>query len=91
MYKDELIYLHQMMLYLSKLLIDNGVPKSYFNEYTELNISPHHIHKKKIEQKYAILTISKCISEALSENDVMPGGVVNNFDRLIKRCEEDIF
>jgi len=90
-YKDELIYLHQMMLYVSKLLIDNGMPKSYFEEYTKLNISPHHIHKRKIEQKYAVLTMSKCISEAMSENDVMPQGVVGNFNRLVKRCEEDIY
>ncbi len=80
-----------MMLYLSKLMIDNGMPKSYFEDYIKLNISPSHIHKRKIQQKYAILTMSKCISEALSENDVMPQGIVGKFDMLVKRCEEDIY
>ncbi|MFQ5814932.1 MAG: UPF0058 family protein [Candidatus Hydrothermarchaeaceae archaeon] len=91
LYKDELIYLHQLMLYLCRFLMDNGVPKSYFDEYTSLNISPHHIHKRKIEHKCAVLTMSKCISEALSENDIVPRGIVGKFDSLIKRCEDDIY
>lgn len=91
LYKDELIYVHQMMLYLSKMLIDNGMPRSYFEEYTSLNISPHHIHKRKIEHKYAVLVLSKCVSKALSENDVVPTGIAGKFDNFVKRCEEDLY
>jgi hypothetical protein len=35
--------------------------------------------------------MSKCISKAMSDNEIIPGGIVSKFNRLMKRCEEDIY
>lgn len=91
LYKDELIYLHQLMLYLCRFLMDNGVPKSYFDEYTSLNISPHHIHKRKIEHKYAVLMLASGISNVLADNqEIVPKRVANRLRDMARRCESEL-
>ena len=62
MYKDELINLHQLMVYLMKFFVDYGVPDSFFKEYNDLSISPHHIHRTKGEHKYAVFMLAWSIS-----------------------------
>jgi hypothetical protein len=75
-----------------KFFIDNGVSKSFFDRYEELSISPHHIHKTKAEQKYAIFTLAWCISSVLAEHDVsISGSVVNRLEGLAQRCKDEIF
>lgn len=91
MYKDELIHLHQLLMYLMRFLMDNGVPKSFFEEYTEIGISPHHIHKTKTEHKYAIFVLSSAISNVLSENsETVPRGATTRLKRLAQRCKRDM-
>lgn len=91
MYKDELIHLHRLLIYLMKFLVDNGVSKSFFNDYTALNISPHHIHRTKAEHKYAIFTLAWGISKVLAENsDVIPRGVANRLGEIVERCKSDM-
>ncbi len=90
MYKEELIYLHQLMLYFSKFLMDNGAPKSFFEDYKKLGISPHHIHKRKIEHKYAVFVLSTCISSVLAEHRVVPIGIADKLNEIAKKCKEEI-
>ncbi len=91
MYKDELIHIHQLFIYLMKFLVDNGVSKSYFDEYTSLNISPHHIHKRKIEHKYAVLVLAAGISTVLAENEeIVPKSVASRLKDMAKRCKSEL-
>lgn len=91
MYKDELIHLHRLLIYLMKFLVDNGVSKSYFEEYANLNISPHHIHRTKAEHKYAIFVLAWRISKVLAEdNEVIPRSVADRLEEIAKRCKGDI-
>ncbi|MEE8402317.1 MAG: UPF0058 family protein [Candidatus Hydrothermarchaeaceae archaeon] len=91
MYKEELIHLHRLLIYLRKFLVDNGVSKSFFNDYAALNISPHHIHRTKAEHKYAIFTLAWGISKVLAENsDILPRGVANRLGEIVERCKSDM-
>ncbi len=88
MYKDEMINLHQLLIYLMKFLVENGVSKSYFEEYMKLGISPHHIHRTKAEHKYAIFLLASEISKVLSQsNEVVPRGVADRLNELAERCK----
>lgn len=91
MYKDELIHLHQLFVYLSKFLMDNGVPKNFFDEYSSLGISPHHIHKTKAEHKYAIFMLAWSVSNVLAENnEIVPRRVANRLKTLANRCKREM-
>ncbi len=91
MYKDELIHLHQLLVYLRKFFVDNGVSESYFGEYIALNISPHHIHKRKIEHKYAVLVLASSISNVLADTqEIVPRGVADRLNDMAKRCVAEL-
>lgn len=91
MYKDELIHLHQLLVYLMRFLVDNGVSSSDFDSYVNTGISPHHIHKTKSEHKYAIFLLSHGISNVLAENnEIIPKSVANRLGELAERCKADI-
>lgn len=91
MYKDELISIHELLCYICKFLGDSGAPKSYFDKYRELYISPHHIHKKKQEHQYAIFILTECISNVLTEHGGVPRSFVTKTKRLSKRTAEEMF
>ena len=57
MYKDEMIQLHQFLVYILKYLAENDQIKNDCSEYISLKISPHHIHKTKAEHKHAIFVL----------------------------------
>lgn len=91
MYKDELIHLHQLFVYLMRFLLDNGVPKKFFDEYVDIGVSPHHIHKTKAEHKYAIFVLAWSISNVLAENnEIVPRGVAKRLKILANRCKRDL-
>jgi|Deesub1362B_J571_1020462.scaffolds.fasta_scaffold03888_2 hypothetical protein len=91
MYKDELIYLHQLFIYLMKFLVENGVSKEYFREYTELGISPHHIHRTKAEHKYAVFLLASEISDVLAENnEIVPRSIAKRLKEMADRAKEEI-
>lgn len=91
MYKEELIYLHQLFIYLMKFLVDNGVSKEYFIEYTELGISPHHIHRTKAEHKYAVFLLASEISGVLAENnEIIPRGIAKRLKEIADRAKDEI-
>jgi len=90
LYKEELVGLHQFLVYTCRFLEDNGASKGYFKEYVSLNISPHHIHKRKAEHKHAIIVLSKCVSQALAEHNIVPAGLAGRFEELAQKCREDV-
>lgn len=91
MYKDELIHLHQLLVYLMRFLVENGVSDSYFETYVNTGVSPHHIHKTKAEHKYAIFLLSYGISNVLAENnEIIPKSVADRMGELAERCKSEI-
>lgn len=92
MYKDELIQLHQFLVYVLKYLKTvenvNEEPK----EYLSLNISPHNIHRTKIEHKCAIFVLSAIISKIIFENgnDILPESVVSVLQDLAEKSKKQV-
>ena len=91
MYKDELIQIHQFLVYVLKNLEDEYTVKDECKEYICLNISPHHIHRTKAEHKYAIFVLSTAISEVIANNN---GGTSTNISNglfeLVKRSKKEL-
>jgi hypothetical protein len=92
MYKDELIQLHQFLVYVLKYLEDGYEVKDECEEYFRLNISPHHIHRTKAEHKYAIFVLSELISELVAKknNGTTPSNVSNGLSELAKRSKKEL-
>lgn len=91
MYKDELLQLHHLFVCLMKFLLENGAPSSYFEDYLDIGISPHHIHKTKAEHKCAVLALASGISKALAENsDLVPHPLSQRLQRLYVRCKREL-
>ncbi|HML04379.1 MAG TPA: UPF0058 family protein [Methanobacterium sp.] len=91
MYKDELIQLHQFLVYVLKYLEDGYEVKDECEEYFRLNISPHHIHRTKAEHKYAIFVLSELISELVAKNNgSAPTNVSNGLSELAKRSKKEL-
>lgn len=91
MYKNEIISLHLFFTYLMKFLVDNGVSKSYFEEYLKLGISPHHIHKTKAEHTYAIFLLAQSISNVLAENvEILPRSVANRLGEIAEKYKSEL-
>ncbi|WP_048055610.1 UPF0058 family protein [Methanotorris igneus] len=79
MHKDELIQLHQLLVYMRKYLekkFGNEINDA-FKDYDNLNIHPHHIHRTKSEHIYAIFLLSSSIAKILSENGNVPRSVAS--------------
>jgi hypothetical protein len=91
MYKDELLQLHHLLVCLMKFLLENGAPRSYFEEYLSMDLSPHHIHKTKAEHKYAVLALASGISRSLAENsDLVPQTLPVRLNRLLERSKREL-
>ncbi len=93
MYKDELIQIHQFLVYVLKNLEDEYGVKDECKDYICLNISPHHIHRTKAEHKYAIFVLSTAISEVISNNNHNNGSttnISNGLFELVKRSKKEL-
>ena len=92
MYKDEMIQMHQFLVYVLKFLAENDQIKNDCGEYISLKISPHHIHKTKAEHKHAIFVLCKIISEIIAdkEENSIPDNVRNSLSDLVARSEKEI-
>lgn len=92
MYKDEMIQIHQFLVYILKYLEKDENIKKECKEYTELNISPHHIHRTKAEHKHAIFVLAATIAGIIAnkEKDIIPLNVVNALNELSKRSKKEI-
>mgnify|MGYP003291701595 CR=1 FL=1 len=92
MYKDEMIQLHQFLVYVLKYLDTNNEAHKYCQEYLSLNISPHHIHRTKAEHKHAIFVLSNSISELIlnKEEGSVPPNVQNALADLVRRSKKEL-
>lgn len=92
MYKDEMIQLHQFLVYVLKYLAENDQIQNDCSEYISLKISPHHIHKTKAEHKHAIFVLCKTISIVIAEKDKnsIPPNVCNALSDLVARSKKEI-
>ena len=92
MYKDEMIQLHQFLVYALKYLTDNDKSSYDCSEYISLKISPHHIHKTKAEHKHAIFILCKIISDVITDKDAnsIPSNVCNSLSDLVERSEKEL-
>ncbi|MGO9387297.1 MAG: UPF0058 family protein [Methanobacterium sp.] len=90
MYKDELIQLHQFLVYVLKNMDEEYELKEECKDYLCLNISPHHIHRTKAEHKHAIFVLSNTISEVLASNNGGGSNVSNGLSELIKRSRREL-
>jgi len=92
MYKDEMIQVHQFLVYLLKFVAENDEIQLNCKEYIALNISPHHIHRTKAEHKKAIFVLCRSISNIVDQKDpeFIPPNVINTLSDLIKRTEKEI-
>ena len=92
MYKDEMIQLHQFLVYVLKYLAEDNQITNDCSEYISLKISPHHIHKTKAEHKHAIFVLCKIISEVIADKDQnsIPDNVCNSLADLVTCSEKEI-
>ncbi|MBE6500262.1 MAG: UPF0058 family protein [Methanobrevibacter thaueri] len=92
MYKDEMIQMHQFLVYVLKYLAEDDQIRNDCSEYITLKISPHHIHKTKAEHKRAIFVLCKIISEIIAdrEDNSIPDNVRNSLADLVTRTENEI-
>ena len=92
MYKDEMIQLHQFLVYVLKFLAEDDQIKNDCSEYITLKISPHHIHKTKAEHKHAIFVLCKIISQVIAEKEEnsIPDNVRNSLSDLVIRSQNEI-
>ena len=92
MYKDEMIQLHQFLVYVLKYLAEDDQINNDYSEYITLKISPHHIHKTKAEHKHAIFVLCKIIAQVIAdkENSSIPENVRNSLSDLVKRSENEL-
>jgi len=92
MYKDEMIQLHQFLVYVLKHVESSENIHDSCSEYIALNISPHHIHRTKAEHKHAIFVLSSTISEVIlkDDNDSIPPTVSVALLELVKRSKKEL-
>ena len=92
MYKDEMIQLHQFLVYVLKYLAEDDQIRNDCSEYITLKISPHHIHKTKAEHKHAIFVLCKIIAEIIAEREdnPIPENVRNSLSDLVRRSENEL-
>ncbi|MBQ7927861.1 MAG: UPF0058 family protein [Methanobrevibacter sp.] len=92
MYKDEMIQLHQFLVYILKYLAEDDQITNDCSEYITLKISPHHIHKTKAEHKHAIFVLCKIIAQVIADkdNNSIPENVRNSLSDLVTRSENEI-
>ncbi len=92
MYTDEMIQLHQFLVYVLKYLAEDDQITNDCSEYITLKISPHHIHKTKAEHKHAIFVLCKIIAQVIAdkENSSIPENVRNSLSDLVKRSENEL-
>lgn len=92
MYKDEMIQMHQFLVYVLKFLEENNQMGNDCSEYMMLNISPHHIHKTKAEHKHAIFILCKIIAVSIANQDenYLPASVCNSLADLVERSKKEL-
>lgn len=92
MHKDELIQLHQLLVYMRKILkkkFGDSIDM-YFTSYDNLKIYHHHIHRTKSEHTYAIFLLASGIAKVLSEYGNVPRSVASRLKSTGERIEREL-
>ena len=88
-YKDELIYLHQLFEFIMKLMVQNGVSKDSFNGYSGTGMSSNYLYKTKEEHEYALMMLSSDLSKVLADMyDDIPQGVPKRFKSFAQKAKK---
>jgi len=89
LYKDELIYLHQLFESVMKLMVSNGVSEDSFSRYLETGMSSNHLYKTKGEHEHALLLLSSELSGVLADiyTDI-PQSVPKRFEAFAEKAKK---
>ena len=88
-YKDELIYLHQLFEFIMKLMVSNGISKDSFKEYNSTGMSSNYLYKTKEEHEYALMTLSSELSKVLADMyDDIPPTVPKRFKSFAQKAKK---
>ena len=69
MQKEEIIQLHTLFAQIKNELEQQfQSPVSNFEEYEDLNVLPHHVHKSKDDHKRAVFVLGKVIANVFSHD-----------------------
>jgi len=92
MHKDELIQLHQLLVYMRKVLKKKYGDSidGYFTSYDNLRIYPHHIHRTKSEHIHAIFLLASGIAKVLSDYGNVPRSVSSRLKSTGERIEREL-
>ena len=89
MYKDEFIYLHQLLESIMKFMVKEGVSEANFKKYLDAGISSQHVYKTKEDHEYAVLLLSSDLSKVLSKTyGEIPEGVGVRFEKLADKAKK---
>jgi len=69
MQKEEIIQLHTLFAQIKNELEQQfSSSASTFEEYAELNVLPHHVHKSKDDHKRAVFVLGRVIANVFSHD-----------------------
>ncbi len=89
MYKDELIYLHQLFEFVMKLMVSNGISEDCFKRYRDTGMSSNYIYKTKEEHEYALMLLSSELSRVLAGMyEDIPPNVPKRFEEFAERAKK---
>jgi hypothetical protein len=90
--KDEMIQIHQFLLYVLKYLETEDNMQTTCSGYIALNIRPHHIQKTKAEHKHAIFTLSCIISGVIQKKDEtsLPKNVSKALNEVVIKLRKEM-
>jgi hypothetical protein len=88
MHKDELLELHEQMVYIMRFFRDemDSVDPGLFDAYQELDVEPSDVHKSKSEHKHAVFVLGNSLATAMSEDEFSDAGRVG---KRMKELAED--
>ena len=88
MHKDELLELHEQMVYIMRFFRDemDSVDPGLFDAYQELDVEPSDVHKSKSEHKHAVFVLGNSLATAMSEDEFFDAGRVG---KRMKELAED--
>jgi hypothetical protein len=88
-YKDELIYLHQLFEFIMKLMVSNGVSEDSFKRYSDTGMSSNYLYKTKEDHEYALMMLSSELSRVLAEMyEDIPSTAPKRFEGFAKKAKK---
>jgi len=74
---------HKFFVYMSKFLMDCGLPRYFFDEYTKLGVRPQDIYRTTDEHRIAVMTLAIALTKVMSENmDVLSENIGKQLNKI---------